>query len=370
MGCLFGRNDCFFSVAGVVLSALCVLVSCSSDRGSSPREEPSEENPGPVLPFVGGPLIFTEIDPTNLVYEDHEGSDGGWVEIFNTSSEPVNLRGKYLTNSLDEPALWAFGDVVVPPMGFSLVFLSGKDLKDFVAPSDTSDMIGPGCWSWTDSQAEPVRGYSYAKSLPGQKKICFTENSEQRFGSVMKLGDNLMLGWSSISVFVGTGNSSPDDVLDISAANELLMRAYISKDLKVSFRLTQPDVEDWLGYEIVFTGTGDSSTVYRASLPTGTTFPDLSRIYGTRMSPEAKESREVTVKVFEYIVRNRGHEPHASFKSKKGGGSLYLVDENMAIMDSLRYPEIPAGKSWSLGLLAEGGMVADQVFGFAEPTPL
>ncbi len=365
------KKHLFLSLYGVVASTLCLLTSCSNEHVFAPRDfgPPAEDSPSaPVVPFVGGPLIFTEIDPTNLVYEDHEGSDGGWVEIFNTSSEPVNLLGKSLTNSLEKPAKWTFGNVVVPPLGFTLVFLSGKDLPDFVAPSDSSDMIGPGCWSWTDSQAEPVAGFSYAKFLPGQSKICFKENSRRHFGSSMKFGDNAELGWTSISVFVGTGNSSSEDAIDISSANEILMHAYITKDRKVSFRLAQPDVEDWQGYEVIFTGTGDSSTVYRAALPVGKTLPDLSNIYGTRMSPASNENQEVTVKVFDYIVRNRGHEPHASFKSRKEGGSLYLMDENSSIMDSLRYPEIPVGRSWSMGTVV-GDDPSAVSFGFAEPTP-
>lgn len=350
------------------------VCSCSDEHVSKPHvdnppvENPDNGNSEPIVqkvPFVGGPLVFTEIDPTNLVYKDHEGGDGGWVEIFNTSNEPVNLKGKYLTSSLGKPTKWVFGDAVVPPQNFLIVYLSGKNLPDYIPPSDSTNMIGSGCWKWTDSQNEPVAGFSYAKTLPGtSQKLCFKENGERHFGAVMKFGDNVELGWSSISVMVGTGSSSKDDVSDISTANEVLMKAFISKDRKVTFNLAQPDLDDWKGFAFTFTGTGDSSTVYRAVLPRGTSFPDLANIYGTRMSPESKESQEVVVKVFSYIARNRGHEPHASFKAKKTGGSLFLMNEEGAIMDSLSYPEIPPGKSWSLG--SSAGKMS---FGFADPSP-
>ncbi len=366
-----------FSGLAVALPAfLGGLMACTDDVAYTPHvapdSVPSENTPSDSaadsVSQSNGPLMFTEIDPTNLVYEDHEGDDGGWVEIFNTSNEPVDLAGKYLTNKLDKPTKWKFGNVVVPPQGYVLVFLSGKDLPDYVAPSDTMEMVGTGCWKWTDSQAEPVAGFSYANLLPGYKKICFTSDSKRQFGSVMKFGDNAELGWSSISVFVGTGSSDKEDVQDISSANEILMQAYITKDRKVSFRLAQPDVDDWQGYEFVFTGTGDSSTVYRATLPAGVSFPDLKNIYGTRMSPESKESQEVTVKVFSYLARNRGHEPHASFKAKKEGGSLYLMDEAGQVMASLNYPEIPAGKSWSYGVVSAGES-SEAGWGFGEPSP-
>ena len=353
----------------VSLWALCLAACSDSDSGSS--KDPEQETPADSvidadvkLPFVGGPVMFTEVDPINIVYEDHEGGDAGWVELFNTSADTVDLSGLYLTDSKTEPFKWKFGNVKVAPNAFLMVFMSGKNYPDYELPHDSLDMIGTGCWTWTDSQSDPP-GYSYADPLPGQKKNCFKENGESRFGAVMRLGENEELGWSSIAVFVGTGSSAKDDVLDVSATNEILMQAYITKDRKVSFRLTQPDIDDWKGYEIVFTGTGDSTTVYRATLPTGTTFPDLQNIYGTRMSPEANESQEVTVKVFSYIARNRGHEPHAGFKIPQSGGRLYLVNADTAIVDSVAYPEMIVGKTWNFGTLADG----TTGFGFGEASP-
>lgn len=383
---VFGKsmNFClrFLTLLGAFFSGL-FFVACSSDSKSanadeitssdsiaiSSSDEDSPKPETPSLPFVGGPIIFTEVDPVNTVYEDHEGGDAGWVEIFNTSAESVNLNGISLTNSLMEPTKWTFGDVVISPSSFMVVYLSGKNLPDYVAPHDSASMIGSGCWIWTDAQNEDVPGESYSEPLEGKRKLCFKENDERRFGARMRLGENAELGWSSISSFVGTGSSDPDDVIDISATNEILMHAYITKDRQVSFKLVQTGVDDWKGYEILFTGTGDSSTVYHATLPTGKTFPDLTKIYGTRMSPESQERQEVTVKVFSYIARNRGHEPHASFKIKNRPGALYLVNANKEIIDSVSYPEMPVGKTWSLGNSALGNASGTLSWGFAEPSP-
>ena len=346
-----------------ILASLSVLVSSCSDDGSSPdKGEPSAGDES-SLPYVGGSVMFTEVDPVNVSYSDHEGDDDGWVELVNMSNDFVDLSGMFLTDSKSQPEKWQLGNFVIPPQSFALVFMSGKNYPDYVMPHDTTDLVGSGCWTWTDAQNDPP-GNSYAEPLDGQKKNCFTENKQQYVGARMRLGDNEDLGWSSISVFVGTGSSNPADVVDISATNEILLNAFITEDRKVSFRLTQPDVEDWKGYEIVLTGTGDSSTVYKVPLPTGKTFPDLENIYGTRISPEANESQGVTVKIFNYIARNRGHEPHAGFKLDKADGSLYLVNAAHEIVDSVAYPNVPAGKSWSLGT-ANGGTG----FGFAEPTP-
>ena len=338
------------------------LASCSEDAASSGGAP--ENDSEIVYPYVGNSVVFTEVDPINVSYKDHEGDDAGWVELANNSPDTVSLFGLFLTDTKSQPEKWKLGNVFVPPYSFIVIFMSGKDLPDYEPPRDSADMIGYGCWAWTDAENDPP-GYSYANPLPGKTKNCFKENNQRRVGAVMKLGENEELGWSSISVFVGTGSTDPSDVRDISVANEVLIHAYISEFRNVSFRLAQPSIDDWKGYELLLTGTGDSSTVYRLPLPTGSTFTDLKNIYGTRISPEASEVLDVSLKVFSYIVRNRGHEPHAGFKLSQKGGCLYLVNADTAIVDSVSYPEVPAGKTWNHGALENG----TEGFGYAEPSP-
>lgn len=346
--------------------ATCALLgACSGENSANSSVEEIVPESGQKLPFVGNPpAMFTEVSTVNLSYEDHEGGDAGWVEFFNPSDTVVDLQGYSLTDSQEEPRKWILGKTVIPPKSFMLVFLSGKDYPDYEAPHDSTNMIGPGCWTWTDAQND-VPGYSFANPLDGRSKICYTEDKARHVGADMQFGDNKELGWSSISVFVGTGNSSKEDVSDISKANELLLTGFITKDRQLSLRLAQPDLDDWKGFEIVFTGTGDSNTTYRANLPTGTKFPDLENIYGTRFSPEALDVLRMQMDVKSYIVRNRGHEPHASFKAKKKGGTLYLVNADYFVVDSVAYPELPIGKSWSLGNTSAG----TNAWGFAEESP-
>jgi hypothetical protein len=313
------------------------LAACTD---SNPVITTGSEEPGveylPVAkpPFSGNsPVVISEINTVNLVYEDHEGGDAGWIELYNRSSDTVNLSGMYLTDDAKDPLKWKFGNVLMAPNSFMVVFMSGKNLPDFVAPHDTISMVGPGCWVWTDAQNEETPGESYADPLEGKDEFCFEEKGKSMFGAKMRLMENDLLGWSSISAFVGTGSSDKTDDIDISSTNEILLNAYITKDRKVSMRLAQPNVDDWKGYEFVLTGTGDSSSVYRLLLPQGLSFPDLAHIYGTRFSPEEMETQEVEMKAFSYIARNRGHEPHANFKLDKDGGEIYLVNENREVFD-------------------------------------
>ncbi len=346
------------------------LAACTDSNPviTTGSEEPGVEYlPVAKLPFSGNsPVVISEINTVNLVYEDHEGGDAGWIELYNRSTDTVNLSGLFLTDDLDDLMKWKFGDVKMAPNSFMIVFLSGKNLPDYEAPHDSVNMVGPGCLVWTDAQNEETPGESYADPLEGKNDFCFKENGESMFGAKMRLMENDLLGWSSISAFVGTGSSDKTDDIDISSTNEILLNAYITKDRKVSMRLAQPNVDDWKGYEFVLTGTGDSSSVYRLLLPQGLSFPDLAHIYGTRFSPEEMETQEVEMKAFSYIARNRGHEPHANFKLDKDGGEIYLVNENREVFDFVEYPKLPPEKSWSLGSLDDGATVS---FGYSNPSP-
>ena len=60
-----------------------VKVHFSSSSAKVP-DFPVKENPN---------FVFSEVDPINIVYEDDEGGDAGWVEIINKSSRTVDLSG-------------------------------------------------------------------------------------------------------------------------------------------------------------------------------------------------------------------------------------------------------------------------------------
>ena len=239
-----------FFVDRVGLFLVVVLLYACTDYKSElmePYEPVSVESvvesssSAPVVDFPvdeNSALEFSEVNPINTDYEDHEGGDAGWVEIFNKSSRTIDLSGYSLTDDLKEKSKWTFGKVVLHPSERMVVLMSGKDYPDFVPPSDSVNMIGKGCWMWTDAQNDPP-GQSFAGPLSGKKDICFTEKGRRMFGAHMQFSENKELGWSSISVFVGTQWGGPDQSIDIEGSNEIFLTGYISKDRQVSMRLAQ-----------------------------------------------------------------------------------------------------------------------------------
>jgi len=69
---------------------------------------------------------------------DEDGEFVDWIELFNSSAQPVDLGGWHLT---DDPGLltkWTFPNLVLPPGGYRLVFASGKNRTDVSTPPRTN----------------------------------------------------------------------------------------------------------------------------------------------------------------------------------------------------------------------------------------
>lgn len=84
-------------------------------------------------------FVLTEFMASNnntLKDDFNEASD--WIEIHNPSPHAASLAGWHLTDRAEQPALWSFPDLDVPPGGFVVVFASGRDRRDPQAPLHTN----------------------------------------------------------------------------------------------------------------------------------------------------------------------------------------------------------------------------------------
>ena len=85
-----------------------------------------------------GPVIseFVACNKTSLL--DAEGDSSDWIEIYNPTSETVNLDGWYLTDDLKKLEKWQFPEVQLARGGCLVVFASGKDKRDPAGQLHTS----------------------------------------------------------------------------------------------------------------------------------------------------------------------------------------------------------------------------------------
>jgi hypothetical protein len=73
-------------------------------------------------------VYINEISSANLqgfVDDDNEYTD--WMELYNSSSNSVDLSGYFLSDNKTNLTKWQFGNYVLQPNAFLVVFASGKD---------------------------------------------------------------------------------------------------------------------------------------------------------------------------------------------------------------------------------------------------
>ncbi|WP_297700273.1 CotH kinase family protein [uncultured Fibrobacter sp.] len=362
--------------------------SDGSHDGPLPGEDPDMVPVDTTVPFIGNfPVIFSEVSPSNANFKDNDGNDPGWLELYNTSDAPVSLKGIALSNDARFPRRWVFGDATVPAKGHMIVFLSGKNYADYIAPSDSVNMIGTDC----SSEASAGSGFgmmpgfdfgggmgdfgggaipgmggdagagnngagatgatttSNAENLPGKSSLCFNENGVNQVGAVMRVAQ----GGTYTRLVVNSGAAK------LGNADQLVIRGFITKTHKIRVNFKEGnDISAWTGKNL--RGTGDSSSVYYVRLGDNATDLKRNNVTATTFATETQGSESTTIKVTSYIARKRGHEPHTTFKAEDQGGVLYLVNET-GILDSVRYSAVPTGASWSRD--AAGN------WGFASPSP-
>lgn len=92
-----------------------------------------------TIPWIGNPPVqITEIDPNNLTWTDHLGSDPGWIEVYNPADAQVNLKGYSLVENLTTPRKWVFGEVVIPAKSYRTIFCSNLNLA--TPPTGAEDL--------------------------------------------------------------------------------------------------------------------------------------------------------------------------------------------------------------------------------------
>jgi len=78
--------------------------------------------------FGEAPVIINEFLAKNTSgLKDEDGDYSDWIELFNRSTNVVNLGGWYLTDSAKKPTKWRIPSTNMEPNGFLIVFASGKD---------------------------------------------------------------------------------------------------------------------------------------------------------------------------------------------------------------------------------------------------
>jgi hypothetical protein len=73
-------------------------------------------------------ILINEVMASNdITIYDEDGEASDWIELYNKSSNEVNLEGYFLSDDSLNTEKWKFENTVVQPGNYLLIFASGKD---------------------------------------------------------------------------------------------------------------------------------------------------------------------------------------------------------------------------------------------------
>ena len=75
---------------------------------------------------------------------DEDGDHSDWIELLNTTSQPVNLEGWALSDDPQAPGKWRFPALTIPGRGYAIIFASGKNRAVSGAPLHTNFGLSSG----------------------------------------------------------------------------------------------------------------------------------------------------------------------------------------------------------------------------------
>ena len=127
------------AVAGGILFAVTRTNTPAAVKTPDPTAEPISESapvspvdrstPAPTeAPVWSRDIVLSEVCPKNEgSLRDADGEFSDWIELENTGSETVSLKGWYLSDKEDQLYLWPLPDVALASGERMIVFASGKD---------------------------------------------------------------------------------------------------------------------------------------------------------------------------------------------------------------------------------------------------
>ena len=101
-------------------------------------------------------LLINEVVSSNSsVFYDEDGDTPDWVEIYNSNSTAVNLKGYGFSDDLSDKLKWKFPETVIQPMEYLLVLASDKDKNNIVNSWDGEITIGDEWKYWVGINEPP-----------------------------------------------------------------------------------------------------------------------------------------------------------------------------------------------------------------------
>ena len=319
---------------------------------------------------------INEVVSSNSLFFDENGDTPDWFELYNTTTEPVNITGYTITDNKEDTAKWLFPELVLVSDQYLVIWASDKDRKTIGYPKT---LITQG-----DSLNYLIPTSDISEDW---KYTGFDDSGWNVGGSGFGYGDDddlTELPTGTVSVFV----RKEFTIEDIDVIQELILDidyddgfvAYINGNeiARANVNGTPPafnsNANEWREATLYTGGLPDRfvvrdikdilvngiNTLAIQVHNTNSTSSDLSLI--PFLSVKTSTPIDYGIDPPE-IIQLRPDYLHTNFKISSGGESLYLFDSTGILIDSLMIPVLQ-------GDISYGNVPASEDYRlFESPTP-
>lgn len=303
-------------------------------------------------------LVINEVSSNNCTgLIDAYGKSSNWIELYNSSSEPLNLSNYFLTDSREKLTKWNLGERIIPSGGYEVVHASGRNYRDTTsAPSRTEVKIFYA-YGWSDGELDG--GKSWVKPFAFEKIQGENSDGNVAVSASMYFGDCIeTLGWDGdahVDVTLKVAPFNADNFLSLDKYNQIELQGYFEKGkkYKISYlldNLGDPENEGipyFSGLENSLIGTGIENDIYRIQInrSENDNLVDFKNLSGIRIrNKEFTDTLDFTLNnvYFSSTVGNF----HTSFKISSEGDELYLSNEKGEVVDSVFIPALRPDHSY------------------------
>lgn len=117
------------------------------------------------------PVIISEFMADNKdVLLDYAGNASDWIELQNTTDQPVDLTNWSLTDNIKKPDKWIIPAITLPPLGTIIIWASGDDLTDPTGELHTNFSLSKDGEYLGLYNATRTLAHDYAPTFPEQYK--------------------------------------------------------------------------------------------------------------------------------------------------------------------------------------------------------
>jgi hypothetical protein len=158
---------------------------------------------------VGDVVINEFMAADSTAVADQNGEFDDWIELFNTTNQPISLNGFYLSDNFGNPQKWQFPDTTIAANGYLII--------------------------WADNDSSQAGLHAYFKLSASGEEIMLSANNGTVLDSVSYGAQNTDVSMSRIPN--GTGNFVATTQFTFAANNDNTAVESLNADWLPSLRL-------------------------------------------------------------------------------------------------------------------------------------